>query len=147
MSEIGKQIAAALQVILQSQTLSGSPTVDVELNSEINTEENCRIIIAADNAQLYKESLPGLYTVAGNFTVIHSIDTTGVDSTFDQLCSDVNSIIGMKYQMPDLIHGADPELTIFTYNITQSETSIGKRHFMARYSFSCIASNNPTTTS
>lgn len=147
MSEIGKQVVAALQVILQSQTLSGSPTVDVELNPAINTEETCRIIITADNAQLYKDSLPGLYTVAGSFTVIHSIDTTDVDSTFDQLCADVNNIIGMKYQMPDMIRGADPDLTVFTYNLTQSETSIGKRHFMARYSFSCIASNNPITTS
>ena len=53
MSEIGKQVVAALQVILQSQTLSGNPTVDVELNAEINAEETCRIIISAENAQLY----------------------------------------------------------------------------------------------
>jgi len=146
MSEIGKQVVAALQVILQSQTLSGNPTVDVELNAEINAEETCRIIISAENAQLYKDSLPGLYTVAGNFTVIQSIDSEGVDSTFDDLCKDVSNIIGMVYQMPDMIHGADPKLTVFTYNLTQSETSIGKRHFMARYSFTCLAANNPITT-
>jgi hypothetical protein len=146
MSEICHQVASAITVILQSQTLPNSPTVVSGITAEINDEESARVIVIGDSSTLYKPSLPGLFSVNGTVIVVQSIDSTNAETKFNDICQAIEGIIGMKYQMPSLIHTVDSSLKIFTYNMAGSTPSIGKRHFMARFSFDCIASNSPITT-
>ena len=146
MSEICHQVEKAITVILQSQTLPHTPDVVSGITATINEEESCRIIVTGDGASLYKASMPGLYTVNGTVIVIQSIDFDDAETRFNNVCQEVAGIIGMKYQMPNMIKTVDPSLKIFTYNLSGSTPSIGKRHLMARYSFDCLASNSPITT-
>lgn len=146
MSEICHQVEKAITVILQSQTLPNTPEVVAGITAAINEEESCRVIVTGDSGTLYKASLPGLYTVNGTVIIIQSIDFDDAETRFNDICREVAGIIGMKYQMPDMIKTVDPSLKIFTYNLSNSVPSIGKRHLMARYSFDCLVSNSPITT-
>lgn len=142
---ISNQVAVAITGILGSENIQYSPTIIDGMSSEVNTETESRIVVVAGEATLYKTSLPGLFEIKGVVHVIQSEDSEEPDVRLDTICYAVESILGQKYRMPELISGVDSNLRIFTYNWLGPDLSRNERKSMVSYNWQCLATHSPTT--
>lgn len=142
---IANQVAVAITGVLGSSGIPYDPTIIDGMSPEVNTETNSRIVVVAGEATLYKTSLPGVFEIKGVVHVIQSDDTDNSDTRLTSMTDAVESTLGQKYSMPDMVAGIDPELHLYTYNWLGPDLARNERKSMVSYNWQCIAKHSPNT--
>jgi hypothetical protein len=58
---------------------------------------------------------------------------------FQDLCDAVEELIGMKYDMIPILHGIDPKLQLYSWNLTGQASMMQERAMGAKFSWAAFA--------
>jgi hypothetical protein len=140
-------LSSAVASILEDASLPGSPVVTGQIETDINAEENVRIVVTGTAAELRKALLHGMYDVSGEVTIFKTIDDQGdgddLVSEFRALCASVEAIIGQKYYMPMAIQTVDLDIKVYSWNLTSQESFMNSRAMGAKYGWTAFARHLP----
>ena len=140
-------LSSAVAAVLSDASLPGSPVVSGQIETDINTAESARIIVTGNAAEIRKALLHGMYDVSGEVAIFKAIDDQGdgddLIAEFRALCAAVESVIGQKFGMPGFIQTAEPEVKVYSWNLTSQESFMNARAMGAKYGWTAFARHLP----
>lgn len=143
---IENQIAVAIAAYLTAQTVTNDPTIISGMVTDLNDEATSRIVVIGTESTLRKASLPGLFDVSGTVNVIQSVDETGGDTKFHEMCDAMESILGARNATKAALMAIDTDLFIYSWQWLGEIPAANNRKFMASYNWTAFARNSPNTT-
>jgi hypothetical protein len=138
---INKAIAAGLAEQGYDAEVRGS------MEDEATLEFNTRIICQAEESQELAAHIKGVFVCSGSINIIQSIDETDGLEKFRFLCDEVKHIVGSETGFKDMIQSKDPAITVYHRSVRIGSMSVdaGTRGWKGTLSWSCVASDTPTT--